>query len=317
MDEKIIYKDWIIAWLKSREGFVKDATYGNYSMAIINHIIPRLGDFAVDEISESIVQSTIMDLLDSGRIDRDGGLSRKTVKDILMIIKLSLRAAWKKHDLPFVDLNIVFPKSERIEKLKVLSPENQQQLIQASLLDLNVRNAGILLALYTGLRIGEICSLQWKDINIEERKLKVTKTIQRVYFKGVDGTNTTRVIISTPKTYASIREVPLSTFIIPVLKKIKSENPEVYVITGDETYLEPRTYRSYYDRFLKRIGVPHINFHGLRHTFATRLIEAGADVKTVSELLGHASVNLTLNLYVHPQMEQKRKCVELIQHFYL
>lgn len=312
MNNTITYKEWLEEWLESKKGFVKEATYANYSMVIINHIIPTLGRYKLNELTESKLQETVLYWLERGRIDNQGGLAEKTVKDMLMIAKLSIRAAKKKYKLQIETMDIQFPKSEKIEKLKILLPENQQKLIQAALLDLNYRNAGILLVLHTGLRIGELCALQWKDIDLGNKTLSVTKTIQRIFMKKNDGSGSTKIIISTPKTRSSIREIPLSSFIIPVLRKIQKNDPEAYLITGVAEYLEPRAFRSYYDRFLQKSEIPHINFHGIRHTFATRLIEAGADVKTVSELLGHATVNMTLNLYVHPQMEQKRKCVEMM-----
>ncbi len=315
MDGNLMYKEWMQEWLKSKDGYVKEATYANYSMAVVNHIIPTLGDCRLEDLSEDLIQKTVLNWLTTGRIDAVGGLSEKTVRDILMIIKLSLRAASKTGLIPRIDMEIAFPRSDRISKLKVMTSESQQRLVQAVLLDMNPRTMGILICLYTGLRIGELCALQWKDIDLKSRTLSVTKTIERIYVKEINGSGATRVIFSTPKSRASIREIPISSFLQPVLRKFAANDKDIYLLTGSRDYLEPRTYRSYYDRFLKRSDLPHLKFHGLRHTFATRCIEAGADVKTVSEILGHASVNMTLNLYVHPQMEQKRKCVELIQAF--
>lgn len=313
MKTQIEYKAWLWEWLKSREGFVKESTYANYSIAIINHIIPSLGDCRLDELTEEKIQETVLWWLSKGRLDHKGGLSEKTVRDMLMIVKLSLRAAAKKRLISPEEIDILFPKTMEITKLKVLSKEDYQKISNSVCHNLNSRSVGILLCLQTGIRIGELCALQWRDIDLREQMLSITKTIQRVFLKEIDGQSTTKVIISTPKTQASVREIPLSNFMIPVLKKIIVDDPNAYVVTGTEKYLEPRTYRSFYEHFLTQNQISHINFHGLRHTFATRCIEGGADYKTVSELLGHASVNMTLNLYVHPQIEQKRKCIELAQ----
>lgn len=315
MAEELFYKEWLARWLAGKEGYVKEATYANYSVTIVNHIIPVLGDCTIPELTEGRIQGAVLAWLESGRLDNKGGLSEKTVRDFLMIIKLSRRAATKYLKLPHEPLEIKFPKTGRIEKLKVLLPAETQRLIQNVLLNLNSRNAGFLIALYAGVRIGELCALQWKDIDMEKGVLSITKTIQRVNIKRVDGESSTRIIISTPKTRASVRTIPLASCILPAMRRLQPEDNEVYLITGTRGYLEPRSYRSYYSRYLRRIGIPHLNFHGLRHTFASRLIEQGADVKTVSELLGHASVTITLNLYVHPQMEQKRKCIEMIHPF--
>lgn len=315
MNSNTLYGDWLVEWLDEKKGFVKEATYGNYSMAVVNHIYPTLGGQALCAIDERMMQETAAYWLENGRKDGKGGLAEKTVRDMVVIVKLSLHEALRKLKLPAESWRIKYPKRENNNKPVVLATEDQMKLIQSSLLDLNTRNAGILLALYTGIRIGELCALQWKDIDLAQGVLIVSKTMQRIYIRGIDGSYVSKVITTSPKTRSSAREIPLSSFIQPVLSKIKCSNDDAYIITGTADYLEPRSYRSYYNRYIQRIGIEHINFHGLRHSFATRLIEAGADVKTVSNLLGHASVSITLNLYVHPQMEQKRKCVELLQPF--
>jgi DNA-binding transcriptional ArsR family regulator len=169
----------------------------------------------------------------------------------------------------------------------------------------------ILISLLSGIRIGELCALTWSDVNLESRTISVSKTIQRIYVKDRDGRCSSKVLVDTPKTNSSVRVVPISSLLMGYMERIRSDG-EKYVVTGTYEYLEPRTYRTYYNRFLRRNGISHVNFHGLRHTFATRCIEAGGDCKTISELLGHASVNMTLNLYVHPRMDQKRRCVEMM-----
>lgn len=310
--ESYSVKEWMIRWLESRRGYIKEATYANYSTAVYNHIIPTLGQFALSELNEKKLQETVLWWMEHGRHDHSGGLSLKTVKDLLMITKLALRAAIKDGLIPNINMDVEFPTTEKVKKLKVLSKDDQLKLTQAVYLNLTPKNMGILLCLHTGIRIGELCALQWKDINLQDKTLSINKTIQRIFMRDENGIAYTKIIITPPKTRSSNRVLPLSSFIFPVLKKVQCANPAYYLLTGNEHYIEPRTYRSYYNRFLKKNNIKHVNFHGLRHTFATRCIEGGADYKTVSELLGHASVNMTLNLYVHPQMEQKRKCVELI-----
>lgn len=169
--------------------------------------------------------------------------------------------------------------------------------------------------MYTGLRIGEICALKWNDIDFDNKILIVNKTIQRIFIKNIENKSHSKILITSPKSKSSNREIPLSNSIYNILKLHIPKDTNTYFITGNQKYIEPRTYRSYYDRFIKNIGIEHINFHALRHTFATRLIESGVDYKTVSELLGHSSVNITLSMYIHPHMEQKRKAVECIDKF--
>ena len=312
MKAQISYKEWLEYWLESKRTFVKEATFANYSLAVDNHIIPALGNCTLNELTEKQVQKTVLYWLGEGRKDKKGGLSEKTVRDLVTIVKLTLKAAAKAKLIPRRSLEILFPKNKQPKPIRVFSEESQQKLSRLIHLNLTPKNASILFCLHTGIRIGELCGIQWKDIDLERRVVHINKTIQRIYTKDINSTSQSRLCITSPKTMSSIREIPLSSIIYPILLKINPMNPNIYLLTNTEKFSEPRTFRSYYDRLLKQMDIEHINFHGLRHTFATRLIERGADYKTVSELLGHASVNTTLELYVHSQIEKKRKAIELI-----
>lgn len=312
MNEEILYKDWMAVWLRNRAGYVKEATLANYATAAATHIIPALGELPLCELTEACLQRTAAAWMQNGRRDGRGGLSERTVRNLVMLVKLTLKAAAKEGFIPMQQYDILYPKTENEVKCKVLTKEQQLLLTQHVYLNLNCRNAGILFCLHTGVRIGELCGLRWGDIDMENRTVNICRTVQRIFVRDAQGCGETRVIVTEPKTKNSRRTIPLSTAIYPVLRKIQQKNPAAYLLTGTEQHTEPRTYRDYYDRLLTMLGLEHVNFHGLRHTFATRLIESGADCKTVSELLGHASVNTTLNLYVHPQMEQKRRTVELL-----
>ena len=310
--QTITYKQWMLQWTAGREEMVKEATAATYAAAIENHILPVLGKLELSEVTEARLQEAALEWLAQGRCDGKGGLSERTVAGMVALVKHSLYAAAKAGYAPPQQFDIVLPPQKQIRKLQVFSRGQQALLMQHICLDLNPRSMGILFCLHTGLRIGELCALRWEDIDMENRTLTVCRTLQRIYRRGENGEGHTQVVITTPKTRHSVRTVPLSSLLMPVLRRMQPENAECYLLTGKLTPTEPRTYREYYDRLLEKLGLPHVNFHGLRHTFATRLIENGADYKTVSELLGHASVNITLNLYVHPQMEQKRKAVELM-----
>ena len=312
----ITYGAWLKEWLPVKSDYIKEATLANYQQNIETHILPAFGDCPLSELTEEKLQQTALYWLEEGRCDGQGGLSEQTVKSLVMLIKLSLKGAVKAGYIPPQNFEILFPPQKHPKKLQIFSKEEQALLTQHIYLNLTCKNLGILFCLHTGLRIGELCALQWKHIDMENRTVTVSRTLQRVFTRDESGNTATKVIITTPKTRNSVRTVPISSLLYPILKRMKPENPEVYLLTGKLTFTEPRTYRDYYNRLLRKLNIPHIHFHGLRHTFATRLIENGADYKTVSELLGHASVNITLNLYVHPQMEQKRKAVELM-NFYL
>lgn len=310
--QSFTYGQWLALWLDRREEFIKEATIATYAAAVENHILPRLGSLPLSDITEQHIQTAALDWLQTGRCDGAGGLSERTVRGMVTLIKLSLKAAAKEGYLPPHQYDICFPPSKTSQRIQVLGKNAQAVLMQHSYLNMNSKNLGLIFCLYTGLRIGELCALRWSDIDLENRTVSVSRTMQRIYRRGENGTGYTKLLITTPKTRNSVRTVPLSSLLMPVLRRMDPHDGDCYLLTGTHHHTEPRTYRDYYNRLLQRLGLEHVNFHGLRHTFATRLIENGADYKTVSELLGHASVNITLNLYVHPQMEQKRKAVELI-----
>jgi integrase len=314
LDSQTLYREWLSEWLTEYQQFAKEATFATYSMAVINHIIPTLGDYSLADLGEKTIQEAALYWLQAGRCDGRGGLSHKSVRDLLAIIKTSIKMAQKRLGITPVPIEVRLPQSIRLREIEVFSPSELLRLVNALKEHPSSKNAGILLALYTGLRIGELCALQWKDVDFERGSLFVSKTIQRIYAKTVDGKTMAKLVISSPKTRSSLREIPLASALLPTLQEFR-DHEECYLITKRRAFLEPRSYRSYYGRFLKRAGIAHSSFHKLRHTFATQLIENGADVKTVSELLGHASVNTTLNLYVHPQLEQKRKCIEMLPSF--
>ncbi len=304
------YKAWIANWIERKSPLVKESTFAAYSNIIVNHLLPRFGEVDLETISEEQMQEYVFSLVKHGRLDGTGGLNPHSAKDVLIVLKTTLRDAMRAKMIPRMIYDVKVPIQREAQKVPVIEKSVQERLIQAVYLDLSSRSAGILLCLYTGLRIGELCALQWKDIDLENRLLRVRQTVQRVYRKSLDGVGESRVVVSSPKSRTSVREIPLAAILVPVLDKLRSADAEAFFVGGKRNCCEVRTYREFFERFLKRNGIKHIRFHALRHTFATRCIEAGGDCKTVSELLGHSTVNLTLNLYVHPQMEQKRICID-------
>lgn len=307
---KILYEDWIYEWLIDKKEYIKESTYANYSNSIFNHIIPILGNIYLRDINHKKIQDFILYLSKHGKKDGSGGLSEKTIKDIVIIIKGSLKKAINEERIKYFDLSFIYPKNHKESQIYILSKKEQNKITSYALDNLNNRNIGFLLSLYSGLRIGEVCALKWEDIDFNKNILHINKTIQRIYIKDKK-CNISKVIITSPKTEKANREIPINRDFVNLLKKIRTDNDN-YIITGSNHYLEPRTYRKYFNNVIKLLNIKKFNFHSLRHTFATNCISLGVDYKTVSELLGHTNVNITLNLYVHPRLSQKRKCINKI-----
>ena len=307
------YSNWITQWLPQKEKLVKESTFASYSNILVNHLLPRFGIYEIGNITEKEIQHYVFELLNSGRLDKEGGLSDRATKDIVVVLKNTLKDAIRYKLLAPSIFEIKFPKKEQQSKLKIISYETQNRLIQSVYLNLNRKTFGILICLYTGLRIGEICGLKDSDFNFETQTLNVSRTLQRVYKKDLNGIGKSKLIETSPKSRTSTREIPLSQILLPIFNRFNVMGSTNYFLSGTEKCIEVRTYRSFFENFLIQNNIEKFNFHSLQHTFATRCIEAGADCKTVSEILGHATVNMTLNLYVHPQMEQKRRCVNMLK----
>lgn len=307
---KILYKDWIWEWLSFKKDYIKESTYANYSNIITNHIVPELGNYLLNKLNNKIIQNFLLDKSKNGRLDNTGGLSSKTIRDITAIIKSSLKSAFKENLIPNLSLDFIYPKITQKDKIYTLSKRSQESLTNYILENQSIKTLGILLTLYSGIRIGELCALQWKDIDFKNNILHINKTLQRVYINDTE-IHSSKIVITEPKTHNAERDIPISKEFANELKKYKTE-PEDYLLSCSNKWIEPRTYRRFFERISKKANIEKINFHGLRHTFATNCIKLGIDYKTVSELLGHATVNITLNLYVHPQMSQKKKCINLV-----
>lgn len=311
---KILYKDWIYEWLIEKKDYIKESTYANYSNNIFNHIIPKLGNYHLNQINHKIIQDFLLELSKNGRKDNTGGLSEKTIKDITIIVKGSIKKAINENKIKYIELSFNYPKDNKDKNIYILTKHEQNKITNYVLNNCNSKNIGLLISLYSGIRIGELCALQWKDVDFKNNKLTISKTIQRIYIKDKDN-NISKIIVSTPKTKNANREIPINKDFLEILKKLKSEKDN-YILSNTSKYVEPRTYRKYFNKVLRELKIKQFNFHSLRHTFATNCISLGCDYKTVSELLGHANVNITLNLYVHPRYSQKKKCIDLISKIF-
>lgn len=313
--KKILYKDWLWYWMQKKKDYIKESTYSNYSNIISNHIIPELGNIKLSNLNNKLIQEYLINKYKTGRLDGNGGLSYKTIRDIIAVVKSSLKYAIKEEMINNINLDFTYPKIGNKDKIYIMPKKDQERLITYIKQNKDTRSLGILLALYSGIRIGELCALQWKDIDFKNNILHINKTLQRIYIKD-NKESVSKIIITNPKTHNAERDIPLNKGFAHILKKYQTESNN-YILSNCDKWIEPRTYRRYFKKCLDKAKIGQINFHGLRHTFATNCIKLGVDYKTVSELLGHANVNITLNLYVHPQMSQKKKCIDLIcKNFY-
>ena len=300
MDKKKTIGEVAALWKKDKQQYVKQSTIAAYALILENHILPVFGNKV--QLTETDVQAFALKKLQDG-------LSQKTVKDVLIVLKMIQKFGAKNGDLQFVEWSVKFPTEQTKQELEVLSINNQKRIMQYAIDNFTFRNLGIYICLSTGIRIGEVCALKWGDINIATETIRINRTIERIYV--IDGEKRhTEVVIGTPKTKNSLREIPMSKELLKIVRPLKKVmNDEYFILTNEAKPTEPRTYRNYYKQLLKQLGIPDLKFHGLRHSFATRCIESQCDYKTVSVILGHANISTTLNLYVHPNMEQKKKCI--------
>ena len=287
-------------WKETKRPYVKRSTFAAYMLTLENHLLPFFGNMT--ELNEESVQSFVLEKLNAG-------LSIKTVKDMLIVLKMIMKHGVKNKWINHAEWDIKYPTSATSSSIEVLTITNHKKILDYVRDNFSFRALGIYLCLTTGLRIGEICALRWDDINTQTGTLHVRRTIERIYI--IDGEKKhTELVINDPKTVNSIREIPLSAKALSLIKPLmKVVNPNFYILSNDSKPIEPRTYRAYYKRLMKSLNIPPIKFHGLRHSFATRCIESNCDYKTVSVLLGHSDISTTLNLYVHPNIEQKKRCI--------
>ncbi len=291
----------VTQWKEDKKQYVKRSTFSAYMLLIENHILPSFGNKTL--IEESDVQTFVFRELDKG-------LSHKTIKDILIVLKMILRFGVKNQMTEYRQIDIKFPTERDKHSIDILSRSHQKQIMEHIRSHFTFKNLGIYICLSAGMRIGEICALTWDDLDVENGIIRIRKTIQRIYVIE-EHRKHTEIILDTPKTKNSIREIPMTKNLLKMIRPIKKiVNGNFYVLTNDPKPTEPRTYRNYYKQFMQSLGLPLMKFHGLRHSFATRCIESKCDYKTVSVLLGHSNISTTLNLYVHPNLEQKKRCME-------
>ncbi|HWS28672.1 MAG TPA: tyrosine-type recombinase/integrase [Clostridia bacterium] len=299
------------SWLKNDAvQQVKPSTYEYYYYCINNYIIP----FFSKEKSQCLNFSSVNAFVHSVR--NNDALSESYKRKILSVFKTALKKAAQ--GLPEYSLILEAVKLPAVHTSEVqVFSTREQRLIEETVLHYPDRRAlGLLLCLYTGIRLGELCALKWNDIDFEARAMSIAKTISRTKNFQEEGNKTT-LLVRTPKSHKSVRKIPIPAFLIQLSEEYRAyENQDLYFLTGSEAPLDPRTYQKLYKKVLAAAGVRDRKFHAIRHTFATRALELGVDIKTLSEILGHSNVSITLNIYGHSLMEQKILAIEKLNNMH-
>lgn len=300
----ILYGNLLDKWLSSSKLNTKESTHARYSHLIRTHIKPNLGKCALGELTTQKIEDFIGQQLTEGRLDNTGGLAVKTVTDMLVIIKSTLEyAQYRGIDISCNISRLTVKKQEK--EMRVLTFDEQKQLVNILMQNMDRCKFGVLLSLYTGIRIGELCALKWEDMCLPQSMLKVKKTMQRI--QAIDGAalTKTKITITEPKSKCSVRNIPLPAFLVEIANEFIAA-PQAFILSGEAShYIEPRTVQNRFKSYIAESGIQNVNFHALRHTFATRCVELGFEIKSLSEILGHANVNITLNRYVHSSFELK------------
>jgi len=300
---QLSFYDVAILWKADKRRWVKPSTYAVYVQITNKHILPFFGSTKPEELSEESIQRFADGLLAQG-------LSVHSIRDVLMILKMILRFGEKLSAWPHILYEIHFPTtSMRNTSIPVLTATDQRKLLNYLKENFSFRNLGLQICMYSGLRIGEVCALQWKDLDVATGEIHVTKTVQRIWLSDGDEKEY-KLSVGQPKTASSVRNIPICKELMKIVRPLrKVMADDFYIISNAVTPLEPRYYRDYFRKLLTKLGIPPTRFHALRHSFATRCIESKCDYKTVSVILGHSSLATTMDLYVHPGFEEKRRCI--------
>lgn len=300
-------------WLSMVKPSLKISTWNKYNNLLRLYILPNIGALDIHEITHNIILEYSNKLLMSGGSCMSG-LSEKTVSDTISVIRSVLRYSAQKGCTVNFDSQSVRIK-QHPKELCILSLTEQENLTRYLLRNKSEYNIGILVCLFTGLRIGEICALRWADISLTNHTIHVQQTMQRVQ-NPTNEHRKTRIILTTPKSSCSIRTIPIPQILLDVIKEKYTDGSGYFLTNSEQRFIEPRTMQNQFKSVLKQCNIRTVNYHVLRHTFATRCIEIGFDVKSLSEILGHASVTITMNRYVHPSMKLKQQNMQLLSNLF-
>ena len=292
-----VYQEWLNAVVNR----VKESTLANYKAKFEKHILPVFGDIPCTDLSTGRINEFINQKLADG-------LSASFVRDIITVFKSMLRYAQEKYGFKLSLKNVVLPKVEK-KQIEKINDVQQKKLVSYLKENMSLTAFGILLSLFMGLRIGELCGLKWENVDFQNKILHIRRTVQRI--SCVNGNRKTKVVISTPKSATSFRDLAIPDMLMKYFEMFQNE-ADCFILSGTEKPVEPRTMQYRYKKLLQSADMEYYNYHRLRHTFATNCAERGFDVKTLSAILGHSTVNLTLNRYVHPDRSHERKLMNSV-----
>ena len=298
---RITFEDIAYEWINIKKKQIKKSTYSTYCYSIRKFLMPEFQTMTLKKM-ESYDYNEFVEILSQN-------LSTKTIRDVINNLKSILLLAEQKYYCKMKISEIKVPKLD-LEQLEILSDKERIKLENYCIKENSLRSIGIIICLYTGLRVGEICALKWKNIDLEKRELQIKYTLQRIYDENQKNT---KINLDTAKTKTSIRKIPISNKLYNILVKLKDKyDDKDYFLTGNsKKFIEPRNYLNIFKNYLKKVKLKKsYKFHILRHTFATHCIEVGMDIKSLSEILGHANSQITLNIYVHSSYNRKKKYLE-------
>ena len=291
-----VYREWLNAVVNR----VKESTLANYRNKFEKHILPEFGDIPCADLTAGRINAFINKKLADG-------LSASYVRDIFTVFKTMLKYAQEEFGFRLSLKNVVLPKAERKQVEKICDTE-QKKLVSYLKANMSLTTFGILLSLFMGLRIGELCGLKWEDVDFQNKILHIRRTVQRI--SSANGNRKTKIVISAPKSATSFRDIAIPDALMKYFEMFRSE-ADYFFLSGTDKPVEPRTMQYRYKKILQSAEVESHNYHKLRHTFATNSAEKGFNVKALSAVLGHSSVTLTLNRYIHPDRTYERRLMNM------
>lgn len=294
------FGDFCDSWLAANRAGLKLSSYAKYRTDMCNHLKPYFGARLPQEITPEMLDDFTQMLLHEKK------LSPKTVRDILVLFHSVFSYIERRTEQKLHTPEIVYPKDPR-KAVRVLDQTEENSLLKCLAHEMDLYKFGVYLALRTGMRLGEICALRWCDISVQSSTISVCHTVQRIKCQDTGCNFRTKLVIGTPKSDSSYREIPLMPDIEALCSHFAPGLQEAFVLTGTEKCMDPRKLQRRLQGYLAECGISEAHFHTLRHTFATRCVEVGFDVKTLSEILGHSNTSITMNKYVHPNLNLKRE----------